>query len=115
MHRVRRRATTLIEEDARTFATVIRAYYQQDQAAIQRTLKRAIEVPLRVHALACRVTEAGRRHRNTVRQKYRVDLRCAMEFAEASRRVAKALVMTNIAWLGDAAYRRRITRCLQQS
>ena len=114
VRRVRRRCAGLIARDAEVFSCVIRAYYQHDRPAIQRALKTAIQVPLSVHAASQRLLQLAKRGRATIRPRYRVDLICAIALAQASRQAARALVMTNLAWLGDRAYSRRMIQRLQR-
>ena len=115
VRRLRREATVLIERDATAFARVIQAYYQHDQPAIQRALKAAIDVPLSVHAASDRLLQLAAKARTGIRPRYRVDLTCAVALARASRQTAGALVRTNLTWLADRAYSRRILAQLRRA
>jgi formiminotetrahydrofolate cyclodeaminase len=104
---IRTRGVELIHQDATAFARVIEAQGQQHQPAIHRALKQAIAIPLEVWASSQRLLNVAPRISKTMKPRYRVDLRCAVLLAKAARDAARALVTTNLAWLGDQATRRR--------
>jgi formiminotetrahydrofolate cyclodeaminase len=109
--RIRTRCTRLIDTDAVTFARVIRASRQSRQAWA-RALKAAIEVPAGVARHAAALLGVARALRRDISPRYRVDLDCAVLLAKASGQAARALVETNLAWLNDPAYARRVRRRL---
>ena len=109
---LRNRCFDFVERDATAFARVIEAYYQHDYSAAKLALKEAIEVPVRVYAVATRVLTTAKRLSRSIRPQYRSDLRCAMSLASASRTSARAFIVTNLKWLGDPAHARRIERRL---
>lgn len=109
--RIRTRCLRLIDDDAATFARVIRAS-RRSRAAWARALKSAIGVPAEVLRHAAALLRLSRALRREIHPRYRVDLDCAVLLARASGQAARALVATNLAWLGDPAYARRIRRQL---
>lgn len=111
---VRARATQLIDEDARAFSRVIRAMSQQPRLVRPR-LKAAIDVPRRVHDDAQRLLALTRGLKRSIPPKYRVDLDCAEAIARAAATSARALILTNLAWLNEPAYARRLRRQLARS
>lgn len=111
---IRTRCTKLIEEDAHAFARVIQAHMHRDRQAVRRALKVAIEVPAEVCTASQRLLTAAARIRPTLTPAYTSDLRCAVALARASGQAAQALVKTNLEWLDDRAYSRRIRRVLSQ-
>ena len=108
----RTQAARLVQRDAETFARVIKAYYQQDRAAIKRTLKEATEVPLAIAQASAQVLAVARQMKRTIKPRYRSDLTCVEALARASRRAAEAFVSTNLAWLDDPAYTRKVRKQL---
>ena len=107
---IRRECTALIETDARVFRDVIRASAQGSRAGFTRALKTAIRVPWQVFDASRRLQQLAPKIGRHIRPRYRVDLRCAVAIARASGASAKFLVATNLAWLGDRAYSRRLLR-----
>jgi len=111
----RTQALRLVDEDARTFAHVIKAMYQQDKIATRKALKQAIEVPLRVHVSAHQILQAAERAKRDIPKRYHSDLTCVIALAKASREAARAFVETNLAWLGDKTYTRQVRRKLARA
>ena len=109
---IRRQCTALIDADARVFAEVIRASSRGNRAGFQRALKSAIRVPWQVFDASRRLQQLAPKIGRHIRPKYRVDLTCAVAIARASGASAKALINTNLAWLGDRAYARQMQRQL---
>ncbi len=112
---IRKRCVALIEADANVFARVIKAYYEQDRAAVQRTLKRAIEVPVAVYRSADQLLALATRTQRTIPQRYQSDVQCVVALGKAARDSARALIMTNLAWLNDADYSRQVRRSLSSA
>lgn len=108
---IRTRCARLIDDDAVTFARVIRASRRTRQAWA-RALKAAIDVPVELAQHAAALIRLARTLRRDISPRYRVDLDCAVLLAHASGQAARALVATNLAWLDDPAYARRIRRRL---
>ena len=111
---MRSRCTPLIERDAKAFSRVIQAYYQQDRSAARRALKAAIDIPITVYTSSQQVLALGQKARRMIRPKFRSDLTCVLALAEASRQASLALIETNLAWLGDRAYSRRVKQQLRK-
>jgi formiminotetrahydrofolate cyclodeaminase len=107
---IRHRCASLIDQDARAFARVIQAQARHDRRAAHRALKAAIEIPGEVYTSSQRLLSAALHIRKAISPSYQVDLRCAEAFARASREAARVLVLTNLKWLGNHAYSRRIHR-----
>lgn len=105
---LRRRCTELIDADARTFAGVIKAYYQRDERAAKQRLKAAIRIPADVCLASQELLAQARASARLIKPRYRVDLRCAMELAKAAGFSSRALVETNLAWLDEPAFSARI-------
>ena len=108
---IRRRQTRLIDEDARAFARVIQAMSTRP-GLFRRRLKGAVDIPAQVHDDARRLGRLARGVKRTIPPRYHVDLLCAEALAEAAAQSAKALIMTNLAWLNEPAYAQRIRRRL---
>lgn len=102
----------LIDRDAHTFARVIHATRANNRHAFARSLKAATEVPCRVFECARTVTVVAQAARKTIKPKFQSDLRCAIALAHASSAAAQALIQTNLAWLNDPGYRRKVRRRL---
>ena len=118
---IRRRGLGLIDHDAETFARVIRSLSRpprqvhsagrgRNRPASRRALKAAIDVPRQVFRDARRLLVLSRTVRRAVSPRYRVDLDCAVAIATAAVASARGLVKTNLAWLGDPVYSRRIRK-----
>lgn len=105
---VRTTCARLIHQDATAFARVIEAQARRDHHAVQQALKTAIDIPWQVYACSRRLLRASFPIRQTISPRFRSDLRCAVALAKASGEAARVLVMTNLAWLGDGAYSRRV-------
>jgi len=107
---IRQRGLALVDRDAATFSRVIRSINRRDQRAWTRALKASIDIPRQVFRDSQRLLVLSRAVRRTINPRYRVDLRCAVAIAKAAGTSARALVITNLAWLADPAYSRRLRR-----
>lgn len=110
---VRRDCLRWLAQDATAFARVIQTTRRKDRRAFRTALQAATEVPCRVFEHAQRVQAACRTAQRAVKPRFQSDLRCAMAVAMAAGESARTLVHTNLAWLGDPAYTKRIRRRLQ--
>ncbi|MBI2104758.1 MAG: cyclodeaminase/cyclohydrolase family protein [Candidatus Omnitrophica bacterium] len=110
---VRRECLALLDRDAEAFARVIRTTRRKDRRAFRAALQAATEVPCRVFEHAQRVQAACRAAQQAVKPRFQSDLRCAMAVAIAAGESARTLIHTNLAWLNDPAYAKRIRRRLQ--
>ena len=110
---VRRECLRLLEQDAEAFARVIRTTRRRDRRAFRAALQAATEVPCRVFEHAQGVQAACRIAQRAVKPRFQSDLRCAMAVAMAAGESARTLIHTNLAWLGDPAYTKRVRRRLQ--
>ena len=110
---VRRECLGLLEQDAEAFARVIRTTRHKDRRAFRTALQAATEIPCRVFEHAQRLQATCRAAQRDVKPRFQSDLRCAMAVAMAAGESARTLVHTNLAWLGDQAYTKRIRRRLQ--
>jgi formiminotetrahydrofolate cyclodeaminase len=99
--------------DAEAFARVIRAIRSGDPRAFHRTLTAATEIPVRVFEGAEVVQAMCRAAQRSVKPRFQSDLRCAMAVALAAAESARTLIQTNLEWLDDPAYSRRIRHRLQ--
>ena len=115
LRRIRRECTALIQRDAKMFARVIQATRHKNRQRFSRALKTATEVPCRVFEDALTVQRACRDAQRSVKPQFQSDLRCAMAVALAAAESARTLVLTNLAWLNDRAYTKRIRRRLQSA
>ena len=115
LRRIRRACLALIPRDARAFSQVIRAMRHSDRRRFRRSLKAATEVPWQVFAHAQTVQGMCRAAQRSVKPRFQSDLRCALAVALAAGESARTLIHTNLAWLGDAAYTRRMRRRLQSA
>ncbi len=111
---IRVRCIRLIHEDAEVFARVIRAASRQNRSAVQGALKAAVNVPKEIYLRSQQLLHMSRQIRRTTRPRYQVDLQCAIALARASGFSARALITTNLAWLADPAYSRRVRRAMAQ-
>ena len=114
LHRIRRECLQLVQQDADSFARVIRATRTTNRQAFARSLKAAIDIPRRVHAYAKTLDTASRRARRWINPRFHSDLRCAEALASAAAQAAVAFIDTNLAWLGDPAYSRSVRRQLRK-
>ena len=112
LHVIRTRCVRLIEADAASFARVVRAQSRHDARSMTKALKAAIDVPLQVCRDASRIRKIAIEIRPSIRRHYDVDLRCAVELAQAAGKAAQALVATNLTWLNEPKYSRRIRQHL---
>lgn len=115
LRRIRRECVALIERDAKTFARVIGASRSGRRGAFVRALQQAIDIPCRVFEHAARLQLACRKAQRSVPPAFQSDLRCAVALALAAGESARTLVATNLNWLGDPAYARRIRHRLQMA
>ena len=113
--RVRRDCLRLIQRDADAFARVIRTTRGRGRTAFARALKAATDIPCAVFEHAQAIQAACRSAQRSVKPRFQSDLRCAMAIALAAGESARTLVQTNLAWLDDQAYTRRIRRRLQSA
>jgi len=109
---VRHECLRLVDADATTFARVIRATRQHQRPAFRRALKAATDVPARVVLLSHQLQAEGRSTQRLTKPQFQSDVRCALALARAAGEGARALIKTNLIWLGDGAYARRIRRRL---
>ena len=110
LRRIRRECLGLIQRDAAAFSRVISATRHEDRRAFRRTLRAAIEIPCRVYEHAQTVNAACRSERRFVKPRFQSDLKCAQALAEAAAQSARALIATNLAWLGDRTYTKQVHR-----
>ncbi len=115
LRRIRRECLALVEGDAATFASVIRATRAKDRQAFRRALKTATDVPCRVFERAKAVQTACRQAQRVVKPRFQSDLRCALAIALAAAESARTLIHTNLAWLDDAAYAKAVQRRLDRA
>ena len=113
LHAIRRECVALMARDAKAFARVIRAIRSGDSRAFRRTLTAATEIPLRVFEGAEAVQTMCRVAQRSVKPRFQSDLRCAMAVALAAAESARTLIQTNLDWLNDPVYSRRIRHRLQ--
>jgi len=104
-----------MSRDASTFSQVIQATRHNDRRRFQRSLKAATEVPWQVFAYAQTVQGMCRQAQRSVKPRFQSDLRCALAVALAAGESARTLIHTNLAWLNNAAYTRRMRRRLQSA
>jgi len=110
--RIRQDCLRLSRADAEAFARVIRATRTGNRRAFARSLKAAIEIPCTVFTHARVLEAASRTARRTVSPRCRSDVSCAQAFAQASGEAARGFIETNLAWLHDPSYTRRLRRKL---
>jgi len=115
LRRIRRACLALMPRDARMFSQVIRAMRHSDRRQFPRSLKTATEVPWQVFAHAQMVQRMCRQAQRSVKPRFQSDLRCALAVALAAGESARTLIHTNLAWLNDTAYTRRMRRRLQSA
>jgi len=115
LRRIQRTCLALMPRDARAFSQVIRATRHSDRRRFQRSLKAATEVPWQVFAHAQTVQGMCRSAQRSVKPRFQSDLRCALAVALAAGESARTLIHTNLAWLNDTAYTRRMRRRLQSA
>ena len=110
---VRQDCLQLIHRDAQTFARVIQATRTKNRHAFVRALKQATEVPARVVEHAHAIQTAARVAKRSINVRFQSDLRCAMAFAIAAGTSAEALIDTNLSWLNDRRYTKKVRRRLR--
>ena len=108
LRRIRRECAGLVQRDADAFARVIQATRAKDHRAFQRTLKAAIEIPVRVFEHARAVQAACRQARRAVNPRFHSDLRCVDTLSAAAEAASSGFITTNLAWLNDRAHARRV-------
>jgi formiminotetrahydrofolate cyclodeaminase len=113
LRHVRKECLALIQRDADTFARVIQTTRRSDRTAFRKALQSATDIPCRIFERARLIEESCRAVQRTVKPQFHSDLRCASAVAAGAAESAKALVLTNLAWLDDPAYARRTKRRLQ--
>ena len=111
--RRRRACLILIEQDAKRFARVIEATRTKRHGVFARALKDATEVPCQVYEHAGAVLVACRRARRGIKPKFQSDLKCAMAVASSAQASARALIQTNLTWLNDGSYTKRLQQRLR--
>ncbi len=94
------------------FGRVIQATRHQDRRKFAAALKAATDVPFAVFQHSRRLRAAAAQARRAINPKFQSDLRCALALADAAGKGARVLVLTNVAWLGDARYARQMRRRL---
>lgn len=102
----------LVEQDARTFASVIAATRTRRQATFRSRLKAAIDVPCRIVERAQTIQRLAREQAGRIKPQFRSDLQCVSALATSAETAARALINTNLAWLNDPRYRLAIHRRL---
>ena len=115
LRRIRRSCVALIPKDAERFSRVIQAMRRSDRRVFRQRLKAATEVPWQVFAHAQAVQSACRAAQRSIKPRFRSDLRCVVALARAASQSAHALIETNLQWLDDPVYRRRIRSRLRSS
>jgi formiminotetrahydrofolate cyclodeaminase len=115
LRRIQRSSLALMPRDARVFSKVIQATRRGGRRNFRRALKTATEVPWQVFAHAQAVQRMCRQAQRSVKPRFQSDLRCALAVALAASESARTLIETNLAWLNDAAYTRRMRRRLQSA
>jgi formiminotetrahydrofolate cyclodeaminase len=113
LQQVRTECLALVQQDADTFSRVIQTTRRSDRAAFRRALQSATDIPCRIFERARLVQDACLAVQRTVKPQFQSDLRCAAAVATGAAESARTLVLTNLAWLNDPAYTRRIKRRLQ--
>ena len=113
LERIRQECVGLVQADAAAFARVIRATRSRRPEAFRRSLKQAIEVPCRVFIHAQTIQALCRATHRAINPRFRSDLRCARALARATGESARGFIDTNLAWLDDPAYSRRVRRQLR--
>ena len=108
---IRQSCLALIERDALVFSRVIQATRTSPHVVAQR-LKHATHIPCQIVRYARAVHEACRTAQREIKPQFRSDLRCAMALAHAADVSGRALIETNLAWLNDSAYAKRIRQQL---
>ena len=111
---IRRSCANAIEQDAAAFATVVAALRRSDRRAFARALKTATDIPSRIARHARWLQTNSRTARRQVKRPFHSDLVCAEALAQAARTASLAFIETNLAWLGEPAYARRVRRQLSQ-
>lgn len=115
LRKIQRTCLALIPRDARMFSRAIEATRHGDRHRFSRALKAATEVPWQVFAHAQTVQRMCEQAQRSVKPKFQSDLRCALAVALAASESARTLILTNVAWLNDAAYTRMMRHRLQSS
>lgn len=115
LKRLRRASLLLIDRDARTFAKAIAATRLGNRRRFVAALKQATEVPFCVFANAHQVIAMGLAEKRAIKPQFQSDVRCALAAAWAAAGSAQALILTNLAWMKDAAYARRMRKRLKQA
>lgn len=115
LRRARRECVRLIEQDAACFARVIQAMRAGRRDAFVRSLKAAIEVPCHVILSARAVRRQALASKQRIARQFHSDVQCVIALSRAAEDGAAALVRTNLAWLGDRAYRQQIHRRLRST
>jgi len=115
VHAIRQSCVALIERDAIAFSRVIQATRTNHPQMVAQRLKRATQVPCQIVRYARAVQDACRAVQRRIKPQFRSDLRCAMALAHAADVSGLALIETNLAWLKDPAYAKRIRRQLRSA
>jgi formiminotetrahydrofolate cyclodeaminase len=112
---IRQSCLALIERDAIVFSRVIQATRTSRPRLLAQRLKMAIQIPCQVVRHARAIQDACRTAQRWIKPQFRSDLRCAMALAHAADMSGLALIDTNLAWLKDAAYAKRIRQQLRSA
>jgi len=114
LHRLRKDCLKLAQSDADVFAQVVRSVRGGNRSAFRKTLKQAIQIPLRVFGHAQTVRRLCERLQGRIRKGFQSDLHCAVALALASGEGARTLILTNLAWLGDHQYTKKIRERMER-
>ena len=113
LRQIRRECVALMSRDAEAFARVIQATRRSNRTRFHRALTTATEIPWQVFEHAQAIQVACRAAQRSIKPRFQSDLRCAMALAIAASESARTLILTNLAWLNDPAYTKRIQHRLQ--
>ncbi len=121
--KLRVQSLTLVDRDAQSFATVMKAYRlpketdsdkQARSAEIQMRLKDAAQVPLETTDLAARTLDAARNLAEYANLNALSDIRTAVFLARAGFQGATANVAINLTGVKDTDYRKRTEHLLNE-
>ena len=115
LRRIRRACLALVARDAAMFSRAIQVSRRGNRARFCRALKAATDVPWQVFAHAQTVQRMCRQAQRSVKPRFQSDLRCALAVALGASESTRTLIQTNLVWLNDATYTRRMRRRLQSA